>query len=191
MTPPVLTVDDMTRLRPWSVEDAPALYEAVMSGQEHIARWMAWADATYTIDRSRDFLEACERGYPSGQLDWAVEVDDIASGSIGVPRAEPAHGEYEIGYWLAEPCTGRGIMTRCAAVLTDWLFEEKQAHRVQIAALGGNAPSRAVAERLGFTLEGLFRQSRFNRGEWHDMAWYAITEDEWAARRDAGAAAGA
>ncbi|MCA9850072.1 MAG: GNAT family N-acetyltransferase, partial [Dehalococcoidia bacterium] len=78
--------------------------------------------------------------------------------------------------------TGRGIMTRSAAVVTDWLFDQKSAHRVQIAALSGNTPSRAVAERLGFTLEGVFRQSRFNRGAWHDMAWYAITEDEWAAR---------
>ena len=194
MTPPIITVDETTRLRPWQVEDAPALYEAVMSGQEHIARWMAWADGTYTIVRSRDFLEACERGYPSGQLDWAVEVGGIAVGSLGVPRSEPAHGEYEIGYWLAEPYTGRGIMTRCAAAVTAWLFETKQAHRVQIAALGGNTPSRAVAERLGFTLEGVFRRSRFNRGEWHDMAWYAVTEDEWAARSaasDSSAAAGA
>ena len=182
MTPPGLAIDATTRLRPWRVEDAPALYEAVMSGQEHIARWMSWADGTYTIDRARDFLAGCEREYPSGRLDWAIEVDGVPVGSLGVPRSEPAHGEYEIGYWLAEPYTGRGIMTRSAAVVTDWLFDQKSAHRVQIAALSGNTPSRAVAERLGFTLEGVFRQSRFNRGAWHDMAWYAITEDEWAAR---------
>mgnify|MGYP005818860365 CR=1 FL=1 len=194
MTPPVITVDETTRLRPWRSEDAPALYEAVMSGQEHVARWLAWADGTYTIDKARDFLEGCERDYPSGALNWTIEVAGVVSGGLGIARSEPAHGEYELGYWLAEPSTGRGIMTRSAAAVADWLFREKQAHRVQIAALGGNAPSRAVAERLGFTLEGLFRASRFNRGEWHDMAWYAITEDEWAARRDAtdsSAAAGA
>ena len=136
MTPPVLIVDATTRLRPWRVDDAAALYEAVMSGQGHIARWMSWADGTYTIDKSRDFLAACEREYPTGRLDWAIEVDGTPVGSLGVPRSEPAHGEYEIGYWLAEPHTGRGIMTRAAAVVTDWLFREKRAHRVQIAARG-------------------------------------------------------
>ena len=169
-------------MRRWRLDDATALYEAVMSGQEHIARWMSWADGTYTIDRSRDFLAGCEREYPDGRLDWSLEVGGVPVGSIGVPRCEPAHGEYEIGYWLAEPHTGRGTMTRCAAAVTEWLFETKQAHRVQIAALAGNRPSRAVAERLGFTLEGVFRAARYHRGEWHDLTWYAITSDEWAAR---------
>lgn len=61
---------------------------------------------------------------------------------------------------------------------------------MQIAALAGNTRSRAVAERLGFAQEGLARRSRWNRGEWQDMAWYAITEDEWreARRRSTDAA---
>ncbi|MCK9497060.1 MAG: GNAT family N-acetyltransferase [Dehalococcoidia bacterium] len=180
--PPILIVDESTRLRRWRLEDAQALYDAVMSGQEHIARWMSWADGTYTLDAAREFLAACDRGYPTGQLDWAIEVDGAPVGSIGVPRSEPAHGEYEIGYWLAEPYTGRGIMTRTAATVVQWLIDTKQAHRVQIAALGGNRPSRAVAERLGFTEEGTFRRARYHRGTWHDLVWYAITSDEWAAR---------
>ncbi|MND02863.1 putative ribosomal N-acetyltransferase YdaF [compost metagenome] len=62
------------------------------------------------------------------------------------------------------------------------LFAERNAHRLQIAALGENAASRGVAERLGFTLEGVFRAARLHRGAWHDLAWYAVTEDEWRAR---------
>jgi ribosomal-protein-serine acetyltransferase len=195
MTPPVITVDEATRLRPWRVEDVPALYEAVMVDQEHVASRLAWADGAYTVDKSRDFIDHTRLEYERGNhLGYVIEVDGRVGGGIGVPRSTPAEHEYEIGYWLSKPCTGRGVMTRSAEALTDFLFSTWNAHRVQIAALRCNKPSRAVAERLGFILEGVFRQSRFHRGEWHDMAWYAITEDEWAARNpasDSSAAAGA
>jgi ribosomal-protein-serine acetyltransferase len=181
--PPVITVDASTRLRPWTVEDADALYAAVMVDQEHIARWMTWADGDYTIDSADAFVAGCVAEYPSGRLDFAIEVDGAPVGSMGVPRAAPEHREYEIGYWLSKPYTGRGIVTRCAEALTDFLFRERDAHRVQIAALEDNHASRAVAERLGFTVEGIFRQARLNRGVWESMAWYAITEDEWRARQ--------
>ena len=42
-----------------------------------------------------------------------------------------------------------------------------------------NAPSRAAAERLGFSFEGLFRQARVNKGRNRDTAWYAAVDHEW------------
>ncbi|MDA0815261.1 MAG: GNAT family protein [Chloroflexi bacterium] len=179
---PVIPVDDTTTLRRWTPDDVHALYDAVMADQEHVARWLTWA-AGYTLEGADSFIANCLSEYPSGGLAFAVDVSGRLVGGIDVPRSTPEHREYEIGYWLSKPYTGRGIMTRSAEALTDFLFREREAHRVQIAALEGNTASRAVAERLGFTLEGLFRESRWNRGEWHSMAWYAITEDEWRSRR--------
>lgn len=42
-----------------------------------------------------------------------------------------------------------------------------------------NAPSRAAAERLGFTFEGIFRQARVVKGRNRDTAWYSIIDSEW------------
>lgn len=182
--PPALPVTESIRLRPWTADDVRGLYDAVMVDQEHIARWMSWADGDYTLDRADAFIATCLAGYATttGLLDFAIEVDGAVAGSMGVPRSSREHREYEVGYWLSKPLTGGGIVTRSAGVLTDFLFRERDAHRVQIAALDGNTASRAVAERLGYTFEGLFRQARLHRGQWHSMAWYAITEDEWRAR---------
>jgi len=185
--PPSISVDGSICLRPWTTDDVEPLFDAVMADREHIARWMTWADGDYTIDKADEFIAACLAGYASttSLLDFAIEVDGAVAGGMGVPRSAVEHREYEIGYWLTRPLTGRGIVTRSTQSLTDYLFRDHGAHRVQIAALAENHASRAVAERLGFRLEGVFVNSRLNRGEWQDMAWYAITEDEWTVRPDA------
>jgi hypothetical protein len=48
-----------------------------------------------------------------------------------------------------------------------------------------NAPSRAAAERLGFTFEGTFRQAIVYKGRSRDTAWYSIVDAEWPALRAA------
>ena len=48
-----------------------------------------------------------------------------------------------------------------------------------------NARSRAAAERLGFTFEGVFRQHMIVKGRNRDTAWFSMLDAEWPARRDA------
>ena len=44
-----------------------------------------------------------------------------------------------------------------------------------------NAPSRAAAQRLGFSYEGIFRQAVVYKGRSRDTAWYAMIDNEWPA----------
>ena len=44
-----------------------------------------------------------------------------------------------------------------------------------------NAPSRAAAQRLGFTFEGVFRQERVYKGRNRDTAWFSVIDAEWPA----------
>jgi RimJ/RimL family protein N-acetyltransferase len=48
-----------------------------------------------------------------------------------------------------------------------------------------NAPSRAAAQRLGFSYEGIFRQATVYKGRNRDTAWYSIIDTEWPALRNA------
>lgn len=48
-----------------------------------------------------------------------------------------------------------------------------------------NAASRAAAERLGFSFEGVFRQAIVYKGRNRDTAWYAIIDAEWPTLRTA------
>jgi ribosomal-protein-serine acetyltransferase len=66
--------------------------------------------------------------------------------------------------------------------LTNVAFRDLGMHRVWLTADPTNRRSCAVAERLGFRLEGVRREDTLTDGRFHDTAIYAILEDEWANR---------
>jgi RimJ/RimL family protein N-acetyltransferase len=53
-------------------------------------------------------------------------------------------------------------------------FEELGNRRVEWKCDALNARSRAAAERLGFTFEGVFRQHMIIKGRNRDTAWYSM-----------------
>jgi ribosomal-protein-serine acetyltransferase len=72
-------------------------------------------------------------------------------------------------------------MTAATAALIDWGFTGPwQLHRIQIQAGIGNAPSRAIPERLGFTWEGTRRDAGLIGERFIDLAVYGLLADEWA-----------
>ncbi len=70
-------------------------------------------------------------------------------------------------------------MTRSAAALTTFGFETLGLHRIEIRADAANVRSRAVPERLGYTLEATLRDHRLSRGEFIDTVIYAMLVHEW------------
>jgi len=68
-------------------------------------------------------------------------------------------------------------------VLTRFAFEELRLHRVQIAVIPRNARSRRVMEKLHYREEGVARRYLEINGVWEDHVRYAITAEEWEARR--------
>jgi ribosomal-protein-serine acetyltransferase len=96
-------------------------------------------------------------------------------------RIDWVNRSVELGYWLAADAQGSGIMTAAAAALTRHAFEALGLERVQICAAVGNARSRALIERLGFTYEGVAR-AHYRIGDgWHDDAVYSMLAGERAA----------
>jgi ribosomal-protein-serine acetyltransferase len=104
-------------------------------------------------------------------------------GSIGLYRLGAMTKDPGIGYWLDKDNEGLGIVTRSAAVMVELGFTQFGANLVHITAATENRRSRAVAERLGMTLDGVLRQRTVNAaGEFLDAAYYSVTRDEWQSR---------
>jgi RimJ/RimL family protein N-acetyltransferase len=77
--------------------------------------------------------------------------------SIGLHRTDWSVPKTEVGYWIRSSEAGRGYASEGVNALVDWALSELRAIRVELVTLEENLGSRAVAERCGFTLEGVHR----------------------------------
>jgi ribosomal-protein-serine acetyltransferase len=84
-----------------------------------------------------------------------------------------------LGYWLAAPHQGRGLITDAVRAMVTLLFREWKLHRVEIHVATGNLRSAAIPRRLSFREEAVLRQALFAGERFHDMLLFAALEDEW------------
>jgi RimJ/RimL family protein N-acetyltransferase len=100
-------------------------------------------------------------------------------GSAAYMRIDPVHGVVEIGSLKFSPLMQRTpVATEAMYLMMRHAFETGY-RRYEWKCDSCNAPSRAAAQRFGFSYEGLFRQAMVNRGRNRDTAWYSIIDGEW------------
>lgn len=103
-------------------------------------------------------------------------------GIASLMRIEPHVGVVEVGHIHFSPLMQRTpISTEALYLLMKRVFEELGYRRYEWKCDSLNAPSRAAAERLGFSLEGIFRQLTMYKGRNRDTAWLSIIDSEWPA----------
>lgn len=83
-----------------------------------------------------------------------------------------------IGYWVAREARGAGVATRALVLLSRWVLREHPIPRLELVTDPGNLASQRVAEKAGFTREGLLRASLERRGEWADCVMYSLLPGE-------------
>jgi RimJ/RimL family protein N-acetyltransferase len=106
---------------------------------------------------------------------FAIEVDGDFAGSIGFrPDTDIDRLNAELGYWLAEPYWGKGIMPEAIKQLVSYTFETFPITRIYARPFGHNLASQRVLEKAGFTLEARFNNTFIKNGELTDELIYAM-----------------
>ena len=73
-----------------------------------------------------------------------------------------------IGYGLSPDAIGQGYMTEALRRVVQIAFDDLRLHRVEVNVMPRNTASLAVAERAGFTREGLSPRYLQINGVWED-----------------------
>lgn len=90
-------------------------------------------------------------------MSWAIVVDEVAIGNVGVAAIDRRHETAWASYWLATPSRGLGYATRALTTVSDWAFAEGL-FRLELGQRVNNPASCRVATRAGFRPEGIERQ---------------------------------
>lgn len=91
-------------------------------------------------------------------------IGQITLGGVVLGAYRGAH----IGYWIDQRYANRGYTTRAVRALTNFAFTEIRLHRIEINLRPENVASRKVAEKSGYTLEGVRPRYLHIAGEWRD-----------------------
>ena len=178
-------------LRPLAAHDFAAWREVRVRNEQWLVPWEPIRQPSMpdpTRDRSafearcatRDRERSSDHAYPFGlfvdqQFAGEVNINNIARGALQSGT---------VGYWIDRDRAGCGYIAESVVVLTRFAFEQLQLHRLEVCIVPRNTNSRRVMDKLGFRNEGLAERYLEINGTWEDHVRYAITAEEWTARRD-------
>jgi RimJ/RimL family protein N-acetyltransferase/ADP-ribose pyrophosphatase YjhB (NUDIX family) len=180
--PPTL-ISERLLLRGYEATDVAAIYD--YASDEETTRYMAW-DRHRTLEHTHAFLDGFVAGaYRAGLDEYAICLRSDPNrvvGGIAVRLTSELHKTAELGYVLHRQYWGQGLVVEAARLLLARAFESGEVERVFAPIMVENLRSRRVAEKLGFSLEGVLRSSWYLRGRRWDEARYALLRDEWHAQ---------
>jgi RimJ/RimL family protein N-acetyltransferase len=168
--------DGTVELRAWRDEDVPALVEACRDPD--IVRFTR-VPANYTQAMARIFMEDKRASSARGEeahFALVAAPDDALLGSVGLHLQ--SEGRARVGYFLAAPARGSGMATRAVRLLARWAFDDLAIRRLELVAATDNVASQRVAERAGFTREGVLRSFLETKDGRHDAVMFSLLPGE-------------
>jgi RimJ/RimL family protein N-acetyltransferase len=105
------------------------------------------------------------------------------TGSVTLHSLDWKNGRGELGFFVVPVARGQGIASAAVTESLDWAFGALGLARVEMTTTPDNVAVAALAERLGFTREGVLRSRNLERGRRVDVVWFGLLRDEWRASR--------
>jgi len=155
-------------LLPWEPRRPPVQLDPSLNREAFGARCVA---------RDRDAAAGLAYGF-------GVFVDHRLSGEVNLNHVvRGAMQSGTIGYWIDRERAGHSYIAEGVVAACRFAFEELHLHRLEIGIVPRNANSRRVMEKLQIREEGIAVRFLEINGAWEDHVRYAITAEEWQARR--------
>ena len=173
-------VDGEIDLALLEVSHAEALYQLIAHSRDTLRPWLFFADQTKSAEDTKSFIESSLFNYEANDgFSAGIWYQDQLVGTIGLHKMDIINKKVEMGYWLSKDFEGRGIMTKSCKAMIQYAFVALNINRIEIRAGVENIKSRAIAERLGFQLEGVLRQAEWVDDHFIDDAVYGLLIEDW------------
>ncbi len=147
-----LNVDDNLTLKSLSRADAESLFSLVDGNREYLGNFLPWVNQTTSTEDSLEFIKKTEDERAQGLgYGFGMYVEGALAGHISLMNLEEGKRP-EIGYWIAEDVSGKGITSKAAKTIGDFGFNNLGIKEIIIKAEPNNIASNSIAKRLGYEL---------------------------------------
>ena len=171
-------------IRPYRVEDAPALHEAALSSVAEMNTFMPWCHPERKLEETRSWIEAQVRAFQELTAYEHAIVNGAGDylGGCGLNRIDSFYRHANLGYWVRSSATRRGVATAAIGQLVAWGFENTDLIRLEVIVSTKNIPSLRTAEKAGAVREGTLRDRLLLHGTAHDAAVFSFVRRDWERR---------
>ena len=175
---PALTATGIV-LRRADTDDIPWITAAC--GDRELSRYAPAIPYPYSESDARAFVRRAAQEWAEGSgatfvIAQAPESEGLGVVALHLPTADP--GLAGIGYWLRREARGHGAATTALRLVSRWAIESLGIKRLSLETAPENTASQRVAERAGFSREGLLRAWMPTRAGRRDSVMFSMLPGE-------------
>ena len=171
--------DGVIVLRPWAVDDAPALMAACR--EPEISHWCTMP-SPYSYGHAMAWIGDTGEAWSKGR-DAHFAIDDAATGevvgAIDLVGVNPSEAHGRLRYWVRAARRRKGVARRALSLLAAWAIDELALERLEVCEALGNVGAQRVVEAAGFRPEALYRSYRRLGDHRTDYLLYALPMPSW------------
>jgi Acetyltransferases, including N-acetylases of ribosomal proteins len=173
----MLIVNSHISLEPVKYSHAFIVFEAIMQNKTFLSEWLPFVNSTENQEDTENFIRSVLNS--KKEKIFVIWFDNHFAGLIGLKDIDSINQKLEIGYWLIEKMTHKGIMRQSVKSLINYSFMNLNMNRIQIKCAVGNHKSSAIPKNLGFIFEGIERNGEKHGTRFLDLEMYSLIKKEW------------
>ncbi len=146
-----------------------------------VCRYLYDCEPFEAIEEAEQLIRGYTNPAQNSRCRWAIvwkETGQIA-GTCGFHKWDHDNKTVELGYDLAKAFWGKGIVVEAVSAVLDYAFANWDINRIQAFIAIHNSQSARVAEKLGFTREGVIRDQLLFQGQYYDHYCYSLLKREY------------
>lgn len=161
------------KLRSWQEGDAKSV--AAYANNPKIAANLRDAfPSPYMLKDAEEYVAFSVNADETAGFQRVIEVNGEAAGNISISCGQDVYRKSaELGYWLAEPFWGNGIMPEAIRQVCEEAFRRYDIVRIYAEPFAWNSGSRRALEKAGFALEAVLKNSVYKNGNIGDSCIYS------------------
>lgn len=156
------------------LKHAPLVFDAIKTNREFLSHWLPFVHYTLRVEDTEAYIHSVrEQKQDAKETVYTIWFQGTFAGLVSLVNQDPINRKADIGYWLIEALTGKGVMTQSCQLVVNHAFEKLQLNRLTIRCATENVKSERVAQRLGFHYEGIEREGERHGKSFCDLKVYS------------------